>query len=133
MKRFKPSYFVKIRVPMEPIIYDIYRKHLKQHLDGEALQELGVYPADYSTHSFRKGSLSMLADGKMHPAFIQKSACHKRWESSVTYIEASLPKALKATIFCRVTICQRVGALNIQEILSRFLVFYQKSSLKITI
>ena len=60
------------------------------------MQELGVYPVDYSTHSFRKGSLSMLADGEMHPAFIQKSAHHKRWESSVTYIEASLQKALKA-------------------------------------
>ena len=38
----------------------------------------------------------MLADGEMHPAFIQKSARHKSWESSVTYIEASLSKALKA-------------------------------------
>ena len=81
---------------MEPISYDVYRKHLKKHLDGEALQELGVYPADYSTHSFRKGSLSMLADGEMHPAFIQKSACHKKWESSVTYIDTSLSKAWKA-------------------------------------
>ena len=38
----------------------------------------------------------MLADGEMHPAFIQKSARHKQWESSVTYIDASLSKALKA-------------------------------------
>ena len=38
----------------------------------------------------------MLADGEMHPAFIQKSARHKSWESSVTYIDASLSKALKA-------------------------------------
>ena len=38
----------------------------------------------------------MLADGEIHPAFIQKSAHHKRWQSSVTYIEASLRKALKA-------------------------------------
>ena len=38
----------------------------------------------------------MLADGEMHPAFIQKAARHKRAESSVTYIEASLSKALKA-------------------------------------
>ena len=38
----------------------------------------------------------MLADGEMHPAFIQKSARHKRWESSVTYIDPSLPKALRA-------------------------------------
>ena len=77
-QRVKPSYFVDIQLPMEPISYDVYRKHLKKHLDGEALQELGVYPVDYSTHSFRKGSLSMLADGEMHPAFIQKSAHHKR-------------------------------------------------------
>ena len=38
----------------------------------------------------------MLVDGEMHPAFIQKLARHKSWESSVTYIEASLSKALKA-------------------------------------
>ena len=38
----------------------------------------------------------MLADGDMHPAYIQKAARHKRAVSSVTYIEASLSKALKA-------------------------------------
>ena len=76
-ERVRPSYFVTIRIPIVSISYDIYRKQLKQHLDCEALKELGVYPADYSTHSFRKGSLSMLADGEMHPAFIQKSVCHR--------------------------------------------------------
>ena len=81
---------------MVSITYDIYRKRLKRHLDWETLKELGVYPADYSTHSFRKGSLSMLADGDMHPAFIQKSAHHRRWEFSALYIDSSLSKALKA-------------------------------------
>ena len=38
----------------------------------------------------------MLADGEMHPAFIQKGVRHKRWESSVTHINPSLPKALIA-------------------------------------
>ena len=38
----------------------------------------------------------MLADGEMHPSFIQKAAHHKRPESQVTYIESSLSKALKA-------------------------------------
>ena len=38
----------------------------------------------------------MLADGEMHPAFIQKSTHHKRWESLSLYIDASLSKALKA-------------------------------------
>ena len=38
----------------------------------------------------------MLADGEMHPAFIQKAARHKCWESSSLYIDASLSKALKA-------------------------------------
>ena len=95
-QRARPSYFVDIRLPIEPIGYDIYRKHLKRHLDGKALRELGVYPVDYSTHSFRKGGLSMLADGGMHPVYIQKSARHKSWEFSVPYIETSLSKALKA-------------------------------------
>ena len=73
-QRVRPSYFVDIWIPIEPMNYDVYRKHLKRHLDGKALRDLGVYPVDYSTHSFRKGGLSMLADGEMHPAFIQKSA-----------------------------------------------------------
>merc|ERR1712243_491696 len=37
-----------------------------------------------------------LADGDMHLMYIQKSARHKRIESSVPYIESSLSKALKA-------------------------------------
>ena len=95
-EQVKPTYFVTIQTPMVPITYDNYRNCLKRHLDCETLRELGVFPSDYSTHSFRKGCLSMLADGEMHPAFIQKSARHKHWESSALYIDASLPKALKA-------------------------------------
>ena len=38
----------------------------------------------------------MLADGGIHPVYIQKSARHKSLESSVPYIEASLSKALRA-------------------------------------
>ena len=76
-QRIRTLYFVKIREPIEAISYNVYRKHLKQHLDCEALKDLGVYPEDYSTHSFRKGSISMLADGDMQQSFIQKAACHK--------------------------------------------------------
>ena len=57
---------------------------------------MGIYPEDYSTHSFRQGGLSVLADGDMHLALIQKSARNKRWESSMIYINPSLPKALRA-------------------------------------
>ena len=38
----------------------------------------------------------MLADGEMLPVFIKNSACHKRLESSVTYIKPFLSKALQA-------------------------------------
>ena len=38
----------------------------------------------------------MFGDGEMHPAFIQNSTNHQCWESSVTYIDPSLPKALNA-------------------------------------
>ena len=69
-ERVKPTYFVTIQTPMVPISYDNYRNHLKRHLDCETLRDMGVFPLDYSTHSFRKGGLSVLADGKMHPAFI---------------------------------------------------------------
>ena len=57
---------------------------------------MGVSVSDYSTHSFRRGGLSVLADGEMHPSFIQNNAPHKRWESSVAYIKPSLSKALRA-------------------------------------
>ena len=95
-QRVNPTYFVEIRVPVESMSYDVYRGLLKKHLDTKAMKDLGLSPGDYSTHSFRKGGLSMLADGDMHPVYIQKSARHKRIESSVPYIESSLYKALKA-------------------------------------
>merc|ERR1711873_347142 len=82
--------------PVESMSYDVYRGLLKKHLDTKAMKDLGLSPGDYSTHSFRKGGLSMLAEGDMHPVYIQKSARHKSIESSVPYIESSLSKALKA-------------------------------------
>ena len=57
---------------------------------------MGVSVTDYSTHSFRRGGLSILADGEMHPSYIQNNAQHKHQESSVTYIKPSLSKALRA-------------------------------------
>ena len=60
------------------------------------LKDMGVSATDYSTHSFRRGGLSILADREMHPSYIQNSAQHKRWDSSVTYIKPSLSKALWA-------------------------------------
>ena len=90
------SRWVNFQKQVRKIGYDVYKKNLKRYLDGKSLRDLRVYPVDYSTHSFRKGGLSMLADGGMHPVYIQKSARHKSWESSVPYIETSLSKALKA-------------------------------------
>ena len=72
-QRVLPTHNVVIQIPMVAITYDNYRKHLKKHLDCETLKEMGVFPEDYSTHSFRQGGLSVLADGDMHPALIQKS------------------------------------------------------------
>ena len=72
-ERVKPTYFVTIQTPMVPITYDNYRNHLKRHLDCETLRDRGVFPSDYSMHSFRKGGLSVLADRYVHPAFVLKS------------------------------------------------------------
>ena len=61
------------------------------------LREIGVYPQDYSTHSFRKGGLSVLgADCMVSPAFIQKSARHKHFASTVNYIDPTMSEALRA-------------------------------------
>ena len=69
-----PTHEIVIQIPSVAITYDNYRKRLKKNLDCKTLKKMGVYPEDYSTHSFRQGGLSVLADGDMHPAFIQKSA-----------------------------------------------------------
>ena len=68
---------VTIQLPMTPITYDSYRKRLKQYLDCKTLREMGVSPEDYSTHSFRLGGLSVLADGEVYSAFIKKIALRK--------------------------------------------------------
>ena len=73
-----------------------YRNRLKKHLDDETLKDMGVSAVDYSTHSVRRGGLSTLVDGEIHPSYIQNSARHKHWELSVTYIKPSLSKALRA-------------------------------------
>ena len=65
---------ISIEIPSVAITYNNYRKDLKKHLDCKTLREMGVFPDDYSTHFFRQGGLSVLADGDIHPAFIQKSA-----------------------------------------------------------
>ena len=38
-----------------------------------------------------------MSDGDVHPAFVQKNARHQRWDSTVNYINPSLPKALRAS------------------------------------
>ena len=73
-----PSHNVTIQILKIPFTYDNYRKSLKKHLNCKTLQEMGVSPEDNSTHSFRLGGLSVLADGEVNPAFLQKSARHKR-------------------------------------------------------
>ena len=78
--RVLPTHDIEIQIPMVSITYNNYRKHLKKHLDCETLKDMGVFLEDFSTHSFRQGGLSVLADGEVHPVFIQKSARHKQWE-----------------------------------------------------
>ena len=58
---------------------------------------MGLTLEDYSTHSFRLGGISVLSDGDVHPAFVQKNDHHERWDSTVNYINPSLPKALRAS------------------------------------
>ena len=65
-------------------------------MEDETLKDMEASAVNYSTHSFRRGGLSILADGEMHPSYIQNSARHKSWESSVTYIKPSISKALRA-------------------------------------
>ena len=78
--RFKKSlntHDIVIQVPTESMTYNNYRSGLKKHLDDETLKDMGVSVSDYSTDSFRRGGLSVLVDGEMHPSFIQNNACHK--------------------------------------------------------
>ena len=62
---------VSISLPCTQFLYENYRRRLKVHLDTAELREMGVFPKDYSTHSFRKGGLSVLgADCTVTPAFL---------------------------------------------------------------
>ena len=72
-ERIVPTHEIVIQIPTVAITYNNYIKRLKKHLECKTLKEMGVYQED-STHSFRQEGLSVLADGDMHPAFIQKSA-----------------------------------------------------------
>ena len=73
-----------------------YRERLKKHLDDKILKDMGVTLDDYFIYSFRLRGISVLSDGDVHPVFVQKNACHKRWDSTVNYINPSLSKALRA-------------------------------------
>ena len=57
---------------------------------------MGVTLDDYFIYSFRLRGISVLSDGDVHPVFVQKNARHKRWDSTVNYINPSLSKALRA-------------------------------------
>ena len=73
-----------------------YRESLKKHLDDKILKDMGVTLDDYFIYSFRLRGISVLSDGDVHPVFVQKNARHKRWDSTVNYINPSLSKALRA-------------------------------------
>merc|ERR1711867_168968 len=73
-QRVRPTYFVDIRVPVESMSSDVYRGLLKKHLDTKAMRDLGLSLGDYSTHSFREGGLTMLADFWIYTGCISPSA-----------------------------------------------------------
>ena len=61
-----PTQKVIIQIFQTPMTYNNYKNRLKKYLDDETLKDMGVSAVDYSTHDFRKGGLSILADGEMH-------------------------------------------------------------------
>ena len=71
---------------------------MKRHLENDELAKMGVNNDDYGTHSFRICRLSMIGnDGKVSPAFIQKSARHKCLSSTMGYIRLDMQTALRAS------------------------------------
>ena len=54
-----PTHAVAIQISQTPITYNNYRSRLKKHMDDETLKDMGVSAVDYSTHSFRRGGLSI--------------------------------------------------------------------------
>ena len=96
LRKTLQNHDIIIQIPKDSMSYNNYRGILKKHLEDEMLKDMGVSVTDYSTHSFRRGGLSILAYGEMHPSYIQNNARHKYWELSVTYINPSLSKALRA-------------------------------------
>ena len=101
---------------------------LKKHLDDEILQDMGVTLEDYSTHSIRLGGISVLSDGDVHQVFVQKNARHKRWDSTLNYINPSLSKALRANNLLVAN--NPLEGFSIQVILNPLHFSYLKSPLK---
>ena len=75
---------IVIQIPKDSMSYNNYRGILKKHLEDKTLKDMGVSVTYYSTHSFQREGLSILADVEMHPSYIKNNAQHKCWELSVT-------------------------------------------------
>lgn len=91
----------------------------------------GVIQEDYSTHSFRLGGFSVLSDGDVNPEFLKKSAHHMRWESTVSYINPSLPKALRANDLLAGNDPSEVWGYQYSGNSKSFVLFFPENSIKI--
>ena len=52
---------IAIQIPIDSMSYNNYQFILKKHLEDETLKDMEVSATDCSTHSFRRGGLSILA------------------------------------------------------------------------
>ena len=85
----------KIILP-HPVVahsYDSFRQDLRKICETEGVIASGV-DSRYTPHSFRLGGLSMMANGSVVPAFIQKAGRHKKMESMNLYMNPSISTAL---------------------------------------
>ena len=76
--------------------YDSFRQDLRKICETEGVIASGV-DSRYTPHSFRVGGLSMMSNGSVAPAFIQKAGHHKKMESTNLYMNPSISTALRTS------------------------------------
>ena len=82
--------------PVVPHSYDSFRQDLKKICETDAVIASGV-DSHYTPHSFRAGGLSVMANGSVALAFIQKAGRHKKIESTNIYMNPNTCTALRTS------------------------------------
>ena len=95
---FEMSEKVVLPHPVVAFSYDSFRQELRRICETDGVISTGV-DCRYTPHSLRIGGLSMMCNGSVAPAFIQKAGRHKETESTNLYMNPIITSTLHASNF----------------------------------